>query len=61
MKIKARRDMKNEPVRLDNGDITVISLARGETLEVESAPPGSGGVEIIKNSALNRLDINIGG
>ena len=53
--------MKNEPVRLDNGDVAVITLARGETMELENAPSHSGGVEIIENNALNRLDISIGG
>lgn len=53
--------MKNEPVRLENGEAEIVTLSRGETLEIETAPAVSCGVEIIENNAENRLNINIGG
>jgi hypothetical protein len=29
VKVKARRDMINEPVKLENGDVEIITLPRG--------------------------------
>lgn len=51
--------MKNEPVRLDDGEIEIITLSRGDTLDVKNASPASNGVDIVENET--HLDILIGG
>lgn len=60
-KVKARRDMKNEPVKLESGEVEIVTLTRGETLEIEAASAVSDGVKITGNAGENRLDVSIGG
>lgn len=58
--IKARRDMINEPVRL-GGEVEIVTLPRGETLELDAAAPVAGGVTVTQRPGETRLDVSVAG